>query len=93
MHATPVTDQEVPLNATLRIRRDELAKHRVRAGLDSINALADAMGADRGTVYRVLRGKTEPKSGFIASLMAALNSDVAFSDIWEIIPSSSGELQ
>lgn len=80
------------MNAHLRLRRDELAKHRVRAGLEGDPELAKAMGADRATVYRVLRGKARPGGDFVASLMAALNSDVAFGDIWEIVPSDSGEL-
>ncbi len=80
------------MNATLRLRKDELAKHRVRAGLHTEGALAAAMGADRGTVNRVMRGRSKPSLGFIASLMAALNDDVAFSDIWEIVPNhDSGE--
>jgi predicted transcriptional regulator len=79
------------VNATLRIRKDELAKHRVRAGLNTEGDLAAAMGADRGTVNRVMRGRARPSQDFIASLMAALNDDVAFSDIWEIVPSNPGE--
>lgn len=79
------------MNATLRIRKDELAKHRVRAGLNTEGDLAAAMGADRGTVNRVMRGRARPSQDFIASLMAALNDDVAFGDIWEIVPSNPGE--
>lgn len=81
------------MNATLRLRRDELAKHRVRAGLDSDADLAAAMGADRGTVYRVIRGRARPSEKFVASLVAALNDDVEFKDIWEIVPSASGETE
>ncbi|WP_193319025.1 helix-turn-helix domain-containing protein [Nonomuraea phyllanthi] len=79
------------MNATLRLRKDELAKHRVRAGLKTEGDLAAAMGADRGTVNRVMRGRAKPSQDFIASLMAALNDDVAFGDIWEVIPADSGE--
>ena len=79
------------MNATLRIRKDELAKQRVRAGLRTEGDLASAMGADRGTVNRVMRGRAKPSLDFVASLMAALNDDVAFSDIWEVIPADSGE--
>ena len=59
-----------------------------RTTFEERRALAAAMGADRVTVNRVMRGRARPGPGFIAPLIAALNDDVAFSDI---IPSDSGE--
>ncbi len=79
------------MNATLRLRRDELAKHMIRAGLDTASKLADAMDADRATVGRVLAGKAKPGADFIASLATVLNDDVSFIDVWEIIRTGSGE--
>lgn len=74
------------MNATLRLRRDELAKHRERAGLTTEQRLADAMGASQATVNKVITGKANPGPQFIASLVSALNDDVTFDTIWEIIP-------
>lgn len=74
------------MNATLRLRKDELAKHRERAGLTTELRLALAMGASQGTVNKVITGKANPGPEFIASLIAALNGDVGFYDIWEIVP-------
>ena len=79
------------MNATLRLRRDELAKHRQRAGLTTELRLAEAMGASQATVNKVISGKANPGPQFIASLVSALNDDVTFYDIWEIIPADSGE--
>jgi transcriptional regulator with XRE-family HTH domain len=78
------------VNATLRLRHDELAKHRASAALHTEQGLADAMGADRGTVNRVLRGKSKPGVDFAASLVAAL-ANVSFTDVWEIVTTGSGE--
>ncbi len=87
---TTRTRKEALLNATLRLRLDELAEHRAIAGLHTEQDLADAMGADRGTVNRVLRGKAKPGTDFAASLVTAL-SNVSFTDVWEIVLTGSGE--
>lgn len=79
------------MRATLRLREDELAKHMVRARLKTAAALADAMGADRGTVSRVLAGKAKPGADFIATLATVLNDDVSFTDLWEVVIKDSGE--
>lgn len=79
------------MNATLRLRRDELAKHRERAGLTTEQRLADAMGASQATVNKVITGKANPGPQFIASLVSALNDDVTFYDLWEIVPTGAGE--
>lgn len=80
------------MRATLRLRKDELAKHMVRANLTTASRLADAMKADRGTVSRVLSGKAKPGCDFIATLATVLNEDVSFSDLWEVVPTTdSGE--
>lgn len=79
------------MNATLRLRKDELAKHRERAGLTTELRLAVAMGASQGTVNKVITGKANPGPEFIASLISALNGDVTFYDIWEIVPKAVTE--
>lgn len=72
------------MNATLRLRRDELEKHRARLDLNTEVGLAKAMGADRGTVNKVLNGKAKPGPDFIASLKIAIPG-VRFEDLWEIV--------
>lgn len=76
---------EDSLNATLRLRRDRLEEHRAEHDLTSESRLARAMGADRGTVNKVLNGKAKPGPDFIASLKKALPG-VRFEDLWEIVP-------
>lgn len=73
------------MNATLRLRRDELEKHRARLDLNTETGLAKAMGADRGTVNKVLNGKAKPGPDFIASLKVAIPG-VPFESLWEIVP-------
>ncbi|MCC5574557.1 helix-turn-helix transcriptional regulator [Microtetraspora sp. AC03309] len=81
------------MNATLKIRRDELAKYRVQAELVTEKRLAQAMGADRGTVNKVLNGKAKPGPDFIASLMGALKHHARFEDLFEVIREDPGESQ
>lgn len=83
-HPPPSRRNEVPLNATLKIRHDHLAEHRKRANLTGEQDLADAMGANRGTVNKVLNGKAKPGPDFIASLVGALNCP-DFTDLFEIV--------
>jgi Helix-turn-helix. len=63
-----------------------------RTTFEERRALAAAMGADRVTVNRVMRGRAKPGPDFVASLMAALNNDVTLDDLFEIvIVNDSGE--
>lgn len=79
------------MNATLRLRHDELAKHRASAALHTEQSLADAMGADRATVNKVMNGKSRPSSDFVASLVRAFDG-LTICDLWEVVPTSdSGE--
>lgn len=77
------------MNATLRLRRDRLEEHRARLELTTETDLANAMGADRGTVNKVLNGKAKPGPDFIGSLLAALDKDVSFADLFQVIPKGS----
>lgn len=72
------------MKATLKLRRDELAKHRERAALRTNGALAAAMGVNRLTVSDVLNGKRQPSGDFVASLLLVLD-DVAFDDLFEVV--------
>lgn len=73
------------MKATLELRRDELAKHRERASLRTDGALADAMDANRVTISKFLNGHARPSADLIASLLAVLNDDVSFADLFRIV--------
>lgn len=77
------------MKATLNLRRDELAKYRVRAGLTTAQKLADAMGASRLTVSAVIHGRTAPSAEFVASLTSALSDHATLADLWEVLPKES----
>jgi transcriptional regulator with XRE-family HTH domain len=76
------SEEEAWVIAKVRLRRDQLATFRRVSGLDTEAKLADAMGANQGTVNKVIRGKAVPSGQFIGSLMRALNA--TFDELWEI---------
>ena len=59
------------MEATLRLRMDQLGKLRKLAGLTTDAALAERMGIDAGNLSRVLSGKQAPGPKFIARIVAA----------------------
>lgn len=71
--------------ATLKLRRDELAKHRERAALRTNGDLARAMKVNPVTVSKFLNGQRQPSAELIASLLAALSEDVTFHDLFEVV--------
>lgn len=71
--------------ATLKLRRDELAKHRERAALRTDRDLAQAMKVNPVTVSKFLNGQRQPSAELIASLLAALSEDVTFHDLFEVV--------
>ncbi|MGI5274680.1 helix-turn-helix domain-containing protein [Nonomuraea sp. CA-218870] len=71
--------------ATLKLRRDELAKHRERAALRTDSDLAKAMNVNPVTVSKFLNGHRQPSADLIASLLAALSEDVTFHDLFEVV--------
>lgn len=75
--------------ATLKLRQDRLNSYRRLAKLDTDVALAEALGVDPTTVYRVLNGKTEMSARFIAGVVDAFGSDL-FADLFEVV--SEGEV-
>lgn len=72
------------MTATLRLRAQQLAKYRKLAGITTDDALARRMGVDPATVSRVLRGKQEPGSKFIAALVAAFPG-MDLDDLFEVV--------
>lgn len=68
--------------ATIRLKEDELTKIRKWTRLDKDSDLAAAMKIDGGNLSRVLRGKQQPGTRFIAALMQALEAD--FDDLFEL---------
>lgn len=77
------TPKGVSVNADITLREDQLAKFRAMSGLDTEEKLAAAMGANQGTVNRVLNGRQNPSRTFVASLVKAFkNAD--FDDLWLI---------
>lgn len=72
------------MKATLELRLDKLAEHRVRTGLLGEQDLADAMGANRATVNKVLNGRAKAGPDFIASMLHALKG-ATFADLWQVV--------
>lgn len=72
--------------ATLRLRKDQLAKIRRWNGLTTDAALAAKMGIDAGNLSRVLSDKhaQQPGPKFIAALCLALDAELA--DLFEVVP-------
>lgn len=70
------------MTATLRLRTDQLKKIRGWVGLKTDAALAARMGIDAGNLSRVLSGKQQPGSKFIATMLVALEAD--FDDLFEV---------
>ena len=70
--------------ATLRLKRDQLAKLRKLAGLESNAALAARMDFDAGNLSRVLAGKQQPGPKFIAALVSAFPG-FALDDLFEVV--------
>jgi transcriptional regulator with XRE-family HTH domain len=75
--------------AILKLREDKLTAYRRIAGLSTDTALAQKLGVDPTTVYRVLNGKTEMSARFIAGIVDAFGSDL-FADLFEVV--SEGEV-
>lgn len=70
--------------ATLRLKRDQLAKLRKLAGLESNSALAARMDFDAGNLSRVLAGKQQPGPKFIAALVGAFPG-FTLDDLFEVV--------
>lgn len=70
--------------AILKLREDKLNAYRRIAGLGTDAALAQKLGVDPTTVYRVLNGKTEMSARFIAGIVDAFGSDL-FADLFEVV--------
>lgn len=71
------------MTATLRLKRDMLAKIRNWKGLSTDASLALAMGIDPGNLSRVLQGKQQPGPKFIAALCVALTAELG--DLFEVV--------
>lgn len=74
------------MTATLRLKRDQLAKIRKWVGLNTDASLALKMDIDAGNLSRVLKGSQQPGPKFIASLCKALEADLG--DLFEVVDSS-----
>lgn len=70
---------------TITLRADVLAKAARLAGFRSDYALAKAMDVNRSTVARVLAGRMQPGSAFIAGALVAL-APMQFHDLFDIVP-------
>jgi transcriptional regulator with XRE-family HTH domain len=70
--------------ATIRLRKDQLAKFRRLSGITTDDALATRMGVNAATVSRVLRGTAAPGERFIAGLLLVFGIE-CFPDLFEVI--------
>lgn len=72
------------MTSLVRLRRTQLAKYMRLAGGLNQTQLAEKMGVSGSTVYRVLEGRMEPGSRFIAGLLNTV-PDLDFDDLFECV--------
>lgn len=72
---------------TLTINDEGLTSLRADFGLTQDKDLADRLGVDKGTVSRVLKGKSAPGPAFIAAMLIAF--PVKFEDIFDVVESDA----
>lgn len=77
------------MTATLRLKRDMLAKIRRWKNLNTDASLALAMGIDPGNLSRVLKGTQQPGPKFIAALCTALEAELG--DLFEVVDLDADE--
>ncbi|MDB5716465.1 MAG: hypothetical protein JWO15_3862 [Sphingomonadales bacterium] len=71
------------MTATLRLKSETLANYRRLAGLKTDASLALKMGIDAGNLSRVLTGKQQPGSKFIAALCGAF--EARLEELFEVV--------
>jgi predicted DNA-binding transcriptional regulator AlpA len=71
------------LAPTLRIRKDAWTEAFEEAGAFGDQSVAELLGMDRSSVYRVVTGKTVPGPRFIAAVLSRLAVD--FEDVFEVV--------
>jgi transcriptional regulator with XRE-family HTH domain len=76
---------QLPPRHTLEIRRDALTRARKFFGIQSEGQLARLMGMDVGQMSRVVLGKSEPGTRFIAELLRVVGVEF-FSQIFVVVP-------
>ncbi|QFZ16943.1 helix-turn-helix domain-containing protein [Saccharothrix syringae] len=72
------------MSHTIKLRTFEFVQAARSARLHSDYALARAMGVNRSTVTRVIRGELQPGPAFIGGALTAL--DGQFDDLFEVVP-------
>ncbi|MFD1547054.1 helix-turn-helix domain-containing protein [Nonomuraea guangzhouensis] len=77
--------------ATLVLRADKFNAYRRLAGLDTDASLAQKIGVDPTTVYRVLNGRTAMSAKFIAGIVQIFGADL-FADLFEIVADDLEEI-
>jgi transcriptional regulator with XRE-family HTH domain len=78
----------VVVMATLVLRRDKFDAYRRLAGLTTDAGLAERLGVNATTVYRVLSGKTAMSARFIAGVVDVFGPDL-FADRFVVAPSTA----
>lgn len=69
--------------STIAVDPKALQRLREQQGYDTDAALAEALGLHKGTISRVLNGKTDPGPAFISSVL--LTFPVKFEDVFFLI--------
>lgn len=77
--------------ATLVLRADKFNAYRRLAGLSTDASLAQKIGVDPTTVYRVLNGKTAMSAKFIAGVVHIFGPDL-FADLFEVLPDAAEQV-
>lgn len=78
MH-TPDTDSPF-----IRLRVTEFREHAGRAALATLDDIADRLGVNRSTIWRLTNGKMPPGERFIAAALARIPG-AGFDDIFEVV--------
>ncbi|MFD7655066.1 transcriptional regulator [Actinosynnema sp. NPDC059797] len=73
-----------PVAHTVKLRVEAFEKAARLAGYQSGYSLARAMGVNRSTVMRMLKGSIQPGPVFIGSALAAL-APMEFGDLFEVV--------
>lgn len=68
----------------IRLRAEEFHRRAQKAGLTSDTDIAERLGMNRTTVWRVLDGSIAPGERFIAAVLAAFPR-IRFAEVFEVI--------
>lgn len=78
------------MRSRITLRRDQLAKFRRIANLDSDTVFAERVGVNRSQVNRILSGHSNIGTRFIAGCLETFGIE-CFADLFSVEPDDEGE--